>query len=74
MVVQCGTEQGVVVQWNQGLGVAEGRTCDTEGRHIVQSGRQPLVAYFEGGFVGNREEFDPWVAAWDRLDLVYLTQ
>ncbi len=31
------------------------------GQHIdVQSGRQPLVAYFEGA---SREEFDPWVDA-----------
>ncbi len=80
VVVQWGTEQGVVVQqgmvvqWNKGLGAAEGRTCDTRGQHIVQLGRQLLVAYFEGGAVASREEFDPWAAAQDRPYLVYLTQ
>ena len=78
VVVQWGTEQGVafqelgvVPQEDKGKGVAEDRTCGTGGEHIVQSGRQPPVAYFEGA---SREEFDPWVAARDRLYLVYLTQ
>ena len=63
--------------WDRGLGVAEGRTCDTGGRHIVQSGRQPLVeahTYVEGGADSNIEVFGPWIAAWDRLHFVYLTQ
>ena len=61
VVVQWGTEQGVVVQWNKGLGVVvEGGTC----QHIVQSGRQLLVAYFEGGSVASREEFGSWVAVY----------
>ncbi len=51
-VVQWGTEQEVVVQWDRGLVVAEDRMCGTGGQHIVQSGRQPLVAYFEGGLWG----------------------
>ena len=75
VVVQWGTEQGVafqelgvVLQEDKGQGVAEDRMCGTGGQHIVQSGRQPLVAYFEWGFVGNRKEFGPWVY------LVYLTQ
>ena len=78
VVVQWGTEQGivfqelgVVLQEDKGQGVAEGRMCGTGGQYIVQSGRQPPVAYFEGA---SREEFDPWVAARDRLYLVYLTQ
>ncbi len=74
VVVQQGTGQGMVVQWNKGLGAAEGRTCDTGGQHIVQLGKQLLVAYFEGGAVASREEFDPWAAARDRPYLVYLTQ
>ncbi len=90
VVVQWGTEQVVVVlqedkgpgvaegrMWDRGLGVAEGRTCDTGGRHIVQSGRQPLVeahTYVEGGADSNIEVFGPWIAAWDRLHFVYLTQ
>ncbi len=41
---QKNTVQGVVLQW---LGVAEGRTCSTRGRHIVQSGRQLLVEAHE---------------------------
>ncbi len=50
---QKNTVQGVVLQWlgvaedNLGLGVAEGRTCGTRGRHIVQSGRQLLVEAHE---------------------------
>ena len=77
-VVQWGTEQGVVLHEDKGLevaecmrlGVAEGRTCDTGGQHIVQSGREPLVevhAYFEGVPDSNIGVFGPWIAAWDRL-------
>ncbi len=35
--------QGPGVAEDKGLGVAEGRTCSTRERHIVQSGRQLLV-------------------------------
>ena len=35
--------QGPGVAEDKGLGVAEGRTCSTRGRNIVQSGRQLLV-------------------------------
>ncbi len=53
-----GTRLGVVLQeekrpWGRGLGVAEGRLCGTGGQHIVQSGRQPLVAYSERGPVAS---------------------
>ncbi len=69
----CSTGQGVAEgrMCSTGQGVAEDRMCGTGGQHDVQSGRQPLVAYFEGA---SREEFDPWVDARDRLYLVYLTQ
>ncbi len=68
-------ELGVVEgrMWDTGLGVAEDRMYGTGGQYIVQSGRQLLVAYFEGGPVGNSGVFDPWVAAQDRLYFVYLT-
>ncbi len=81
-VAEC-TRKGVVLQEDEGLGVVEGRTWDRGlevaedkmygigGQHIVQSGRQPLVAYFEGE---SRDEFGPWVAAWERLHLLYLMQ
>ncbi len=80
-VAEC-TWQGVVLQEDEGPGVVEGRTWDRGleaaedkmygigGQHIVQSGRQPLVAYFEGG----SREFGPWVAARERLHLLYLMQ
>ncbi len=40
--------QGGVLQWlgvaeDKGLGVAEGRTCGTRGRNIVELGRQLIL-------------------------------
>ena len=62
VVVQWGIEQGVaectrlgvILQEDKGPGVAEGRMCGTGGQHIVQSGRQLLVAYFERGSVARK--------------------
>ena len=56
------------MQLHTRLGVAEGRTWDTGGQHIVQSGRLLLVEaheYLEGGLDSNIENFGRWVAAGD---------
>ncbi len=39
--------------WDRGLRVAEDKMYGTGGQHIVQSGRQPLVAYSERGPVAS---------------------